>query len=121
METQEITFDTLPQAIGRLISKVDALERRLANNQSSNEKELPELLETNEAAAFLKIAKQTLYSKVMRREIPHLKQGKKLLFERAALQVYLESGRRQTAQEKEAEDIQQAEVRFAASIGKKKQ
>ncbi len=120
MENPKITFDNLPQAIGRLISKVDALERRLTNNPSKPEKELPELLETNEAAAFLKIAKQTLYSKVMRREIPHLKQGKKLLFERTALQTYLEAGRRQTAQEKEAADTVEAEVRFATAIGKKK-
>jgi excisionase family DNA binding protein len=42
-------------------------------------------LEMNEAANFLRIAKSTLYKKVMRKEIPFHKLGNKTLFNKEEL------------------------------------
>ena len=48
------------------------------------------ILSTEEAAQFLKCAKQTIYNNI--KLIPHQKNGKKLLFSKKSLQRIVESG-----------------------------
>jgi excisionase family DNA binding protein len=48
---------------------------------------------------YTKIAVSTLYKKTMKREIPHFKVGRILLFDTDQLDQYLESHRRKTEQE----------------------
>ena len=53
-------------------------------------------LGVEEAAAYLGIAKATLYSKCSKLLVPHFKQGKKLYFRQSELAKYLQSGKRKT-------------------------
>ena len=70
-----------------------------------------EYLNMDQAAKFLGLAKPTLYEKTSNRQIPFLKAGgKKLLFKRSELIKWLESGRRKTKSEIEAEA--ENDVRF---------
>ncbi|MFM2255291.1 MAG: excisionase [Bacteroidota bacterium] len=52
-----------------------------------------EILNADQAAEFLHIAKQTLYSMTSRRKIPFYKNGKKILFRKGELQDWLNSGK----------------------------
>lgn len=62
-----------------------------------------ELLNIEQAANFLGLAKQTLYAHTSKREIPHLKRGKKLYFEKEKLIEWLQEGKQKTQAEIQAE------------------
>lgn len=85
-----ITFDTLPQAVSALQTKLDRLEALIRKLQP--DKEIKELLTVDEAAAFLHLSKPTLYSKVSRKELPYMKNGKRIYFSRKELIEHLRSG-----------------------------
>jgi predicted DNA-binding transcriptional regulator AlpA len=53
-------------------------------------------LDVNQAAAFIGIAKATLYGKCSEKLIPHFKKGKKLYFDQQELIEWLKSGKRKT-------------------------
>jgi excisionase family DNA binding protein len=67
---------------------VDTSDKSVNDNTNENP-----FLDTDEAAKFLKRKKSTIYSKVCRGELPHIKKDGKLIFERQKLIEYLESGR----------------------------
>ncbi len=54
-----------------------------------------EVMNADQAAEFLHIAKQTLYSMTSRRKIPFYKNGKKILFRRGDLEDWLNSGKQE--------------------------
>lgn len=58
-------------------------------------KELPEILNVDQAAEFLSLAKQTLYGFTSKGEIPYLKRGKKLYFKKSELEAWVNEGRKQ--------------------------
>lgn len=58
-----------------------------------------EVLNTDEAAKHLSLAKQTLYGLTSRRDIPHFKAGKKLYFKRSELDEWLTKHRVRTNDE----------------------
>ena len=64
-----------------------AITELAENNQKA------EVLNAEQAAEFLHIAKQTLYSLTSRRKIPFYKNGKKILFRRGDLEEWLNSGK----------------------------
>jgi excisionase family DNA binding protein len=71
-----------------------------ALNQSALKKEYPNLfLDISEAAAYLKIAKQTLYGLTSSRMIPYFKKGKRLYFRRTELDHWLMDGKKATQSE----------------------
>ena len=64
-------------------------ETAVTELNESNQK--AEVLNADQAAEFLHIAKQTLYSMTSRRKIPFYKNGKKILFRKGELQEWLNS------------------------------
>ena len=62
-----------------------------------------QLLTIQQAAELLHLSVPTLYSKVSKREIPCMKQGKRLYFSQKELVEYLKLGRKKTTGEIEAE------------------
>ena len=62
-----------------------------------------DFMDINETANFLKLAKQTLYSKVHARLIPHFKEGKRLYFSREELTKWIISNKVKTIEEIESE------------------
>ncbi|MBT3935565.1 MAG: helix-turn-helix domain-containing protein, partial [Bacteroidetes bacterium] len=57
------------------------------------------LLNVNEASELIGYTKSTLYTKVSRNEIPYLKQGGLLRFNREDLSNWIQSGKNLTATE----------------------
>ena len=99
-----LTFDSLPAAVSKLLEKVSNIEMQLQNATNQNLDtfhwfDLPGLCE------YLpdKPAKPTVYAYVQHRTIPFHKKGKKLFFLKSEIDGWLMLGRRQTAIEIEAE------------------
>lgn len=73
------------------------------NSQTISEKEPKEnFLTIQEAASFLKISVNTIYSKVSRKELPYMKKNGRLYFSNLDLVNYLKSGRKLTNDEVDA-------------------
>lgn len=83
----QLTTEDLKHLIKEAVN--ESLHRQAAPAPSSEA-----LLNLSEAARFLRIAKQTLYSYTSRRKIPFLKKAKKLYFQKAELEAWLNTGRR---------------------------
>ena len=83
-----------------LLREVVNETRENNQKQSSNSNEL---LNIEQAAEFLGLAKPTLYAHTSKREIPHLKRGKKLYFEKEKLIEWLQEGKQKTQAEIQAE------------------
>lgn len=64
---------------------------------------LPEIMDIQEAAKFLKLEVNTLYEKTSKRLIPHFKKGNKLYFVPAQLLDWVFSGKVKTKDEVQAE------------------
>lgn len=87
----EITFESLPRAVGELLQKVDLL---LAQYQSTPEPD--RLLTIDELIGHLPEhpARQTIYQWVTDRKVPYEKYGKRLYFRRSAIDNWMANGRR---------------------------
>lgn len=95
-----LTFDQLPAAISLLIREVNSLKQFL---QSTPPETADQLLTVDQAAAFLTLAKPTIYAMLSRGELPNLKRGKRVYFQKSDLLNYLKEGRRKTYQQIKAE------------------
>jgi excisionase family DNA binding protein len=78
------------------------LDEYLPKNQVQHSR-TSDLLNIEEAATLLNLAKPTIYGLVSTANIPNMKKGKKLYFSRKELEDWIKSGRRKTFQEKKDE------------------
>lgn len=99
---EPFSFDKLPEIVRQLFEKVERIEELLSENQVP-EPGTSDLLTVKEAADYLKVSVQSMYSKVSRMEIPVSKPGKRLYFSQADLKKWVISSRRKTASELIAE------------------
>ena len=97
---QNMTFDQLPQAIGRIEGQISQLRAELKELKQTEPEN--ELMDVKQASDYLNLAVATIYIKVSKREIPHLKQGKKLRFLKSDLLEWVKAGRKATTKEIEA-------------------
>ena len=51
----------------------------------------PEIMTADEVAAFLRVDRKSVYAAAQRNGIPHRRMGKRILFSRAALTLWLAS------------------------------
>ncbi|MCC8407673.1 helix-turn-helix domain-containing protein [Mucilaginibacter sp. UR6-1] len=91
-------FNELPEIISLLFEKVESIEQLVIGLKPSDTGD-NDLLNVEEAAAFLKISEASLYIKVSRKEIPFSKPGKRLYFSRLELQEWISNSRHKTANE----------------------
>ncbi len=106
---QKETNETVNQATNVFINNIaKAIANQVANQLANQvdplfntEKNEPKdkLLNIDEACQVLHLEKPTVYSKVSRGELPHMKKGKRLYFSREALLEYIHSGRVKTNDE----------------------
>jgi len=96
----KITFNDIPLAISELISKVDNLEKILLT-QITSKKEQNKWFSIDELCEYLpgKPTKAYIYTKVHRREIPHKKVGKRLVFLKSDIDEWLNAQNRKTISE----------------------
>jgi excisionase family DNA binding protein len=75
-------------------------------NRADLERSVQEgFLDINEAANYLKIARQTLYGFTSQRLIPFIKKGKRIYFRKTDLENWLLSGRKATKSEIESSEF----------------
>lgn len=95
---ENLVFTQLSVAEIRQLFRTE-LERFFAEQQSTSAKSEPTILTVDEAADFLRLAKQTIYQLVSARDIPFSKRGKRLYFQRHELEQWIAEGRKQTRKE----------------------
>ena len=98
-----LTFEQLPEAVTNLTREVSALRQLLISKEQHTEQQ-EQFLTIQQAAEFLCLTVPTIYSKVSRRKLPFMKQGKRLYFSKSELSEYLKAGKKKTSAEMEAEN-----------------
>lgn len=95
------TFNDVPALCEEILKKVVLLEHKVESivrtktEQETTQKNDEDMLLTiDQTTEFLGLAKSTLYSKVCRREIPHIKRGNRLYFSKKDLTEWLKDGQR---------------------------
>lgn len=83
----------------------DALKETLGEKLGALKEQLPEILDVQQAAQFLKLKLATLYEKTSRKLIPHFKKGNKLYFHLSELQEWINKGKVKTFEEIENEAV----------------
>jgi excisionase family DNA binding protein len=91
----ENPFEIIIDKLNRIESLL-LLKGKAENSATESFQETNEILNTNEAAVFLSVAKSTLYGMTSQREIPHFKRGKKLYVKRSELEEWLTQHRVKT-------------------------
>jgi excisionase family DNA binding protein len=91
-------FMILLKLIKRIDKRLDYIESKIKNDSSKkliNDKEDidEKILSVNEVAELLKLAKATIYTKVNRNELPHMKRGKNLYFSEKEIKEYIKGGK----------------------------
>lgn len=87
-----LTFDQLPAAVFLLIREFHSLKLALQAPQEPAD----QLMTVDQAAEFLTLAKPTIYAMISRGELPNLKRGKRVYFQKSDLLSYLLAGKRKT-------------------------
>lgn len=97
----ENNFAHLQMFIERIVKDtVETVMNRTDQDNTKVQQDLPtqndatEILNADQAAEFLHLAKQTLYTMTCKRKIPFYKNGKKILFKKNELQEWMDSGRK---------------------------
>ncbi|GHU98858.1 excisionase [Bacteroidia bacterium] len=95
MNANEITFDSLPQAVAYLVDEVAAIKLLVENHQTPPpEKRMP--IGIDDACRIIGKAKPTIYALVRNRLLPCYKNGKKLYFFEDELLDWISKGKKKT-------------------------
>jgi excisionase family DNA binding protein len=98
---QKLHFEQLPELVATLAEKIERLEKTIIAIKESTSVEAvnDDLLTIDEAALFVRLTKNTLYSLVSKSKIPVSKRGKRLYFRKKELEKWIAQGRRKTESE----------------------
>lgn len=99
-----ITHNDIPEALSRVLDRLGSIEQLLSNQQQQPQ-EQDQLLTIQEAGKLLNLSVATIYGLVSRSAIPHSKKGKRLYFSKQELLAWVQSGRRKTTAEIQAEAV----------------
>jgi excisionase family DNA binding protein len=95
---EPFNFNELPEVVRQLFEKVERIEGLLEKFEPKCDQE-DELLNIEEAAAFLKVSVAAIYTKVSRKEIPVSKPGRRLYFNKSELKEWIRQSKRKTIKE----------------------
>lgn len=97
----EITFDSLPQSVGQLLEDVREIKKMLKDSSKAQEPEPERWFNIEELCSYLpdRPVRATIYEKVQSRKIPFRKAGKRLIFLKSEIDVWLKQGKQKTASE----------------------
>jgi len=101
----DLTFEQMPQAVQKLQSTMDSIERLLRHSGGSTQSETDRWFSIDDLCKYLPgaPAKSTIYAKVHNRIIPHKKFGKRLAFLKSEIDEWLKAQGRKTIPEIEQE------------------
>ena len=88
-----LRFQQLPEAVSQILTTLQRVEELLLEKHVAEENSA-DLLNVTEAAAFLNLTVSTIYTKVCRGEIPALKPGRRLYFDKKELIDWIKSHRK---------------------------
>ena len=88
-----LRFEQLPEAVSQILTTLQRVEELLLEKHVAEENSA-DLLNVTEAAAFLNLTVSTIYTKVCRGEIPALKPGRRLYFDKKELIDWIKSHRK---------------------------
>ncbi|MCH2229849.1 MAG: helix-turn-helix domain-containing protein [Crocinitomicaceae bacterium] len=94
-----LTIENLPNAVDRIYTKLESIEKMLKAQSSIEHEDPNKLLNIDEASDFLNLAKPTVYSMVSKGEIPYMKRSRRLYFSKIDLLQYVRQGRVKTNDE----------------------
>jgi excisionase family DNA binding protein len=94
---ERISFDELPDRVLQIESQLNSVLRYIRDPDNAPDR----ILSIHELSELTGWAVPTIYGKVHRREIPHFKRGKNLMFSRKAIKEWLDEGRVPTVKEVE--------------------
>lgn len=103
-QTENISFEQLPQAVAMLIEEVKGLKAVLT--QAKSEQQNPDKwFNLQELCEYLpdRPARQTVYGWIGHRLIPFHKKGKKLQFLKSEIDTWLKADKRKSVSELQAE------------------
>ena len=111
-----LKFEDLPNVVTMLTKEVSELKSLLTEKQEKPTNQPEQPLTVQEAAKFLNLAVDTIYTKVSRGELPVMKKDKRLYFLSSELMDYLRIGRVKT----NLEIDQEANIYFSNKSGGRK-
>ncbi|MBS3914303.1 MAG: helix-turn-helix domain-containing protein [Bacteroidetes bacterium] len=85
------------EELGRMIRS--SLKEVLSEEKGTQNKPNDEFLDLQEAAEFLKLKVTTIYGYTSQSQIPFIKRGKKLYFEKSKLEAWLKEGKQESISE----------------------
>jgi len=103
MDTNTITFNTLPTAVAQLTNEVSEIKRLLLQQSNEPAPTADELLTVSDTAKFLRLSVPTIYNLIHKGEIPMMKRAKRCYFTREDLLNYLKEGKRKSNAEIQSE------------------
>jgi excisionase family DNA binding protein len=106
---ENVSFENMPAVVLEILKTVERLEVMMTNLQKIETDE-SELLNVQEAAAFLKISVPAIYTKVNRREIPVSKPGRRLYFSKSKLMEWISDSKLKTQNEM----LKEAQIKMKA-------
>lgn len=80
-----------------------ALSEILNERNNLSLPDIPDILDVEQAANFLRYKVNTLYEKTSQKTIPHFKKGGKLFFHRSELEAWIKEGKVKTHDELQSE------------------
>jgi excisionase family DNA binding protein len=91
-----------------IIEKLNSLEKMVLEIKAELRLENPkvafrELMDINQLSDYSFLSKASIYTLTMKREIPHFKQGKRLLFKKSEIDDWILKSRKKTREELYAE------------------
>ena len=105
----KITFETMPQAIYELITKIDRLQSDIneLKQRNSTTTVVEPMIGIEEACKILHRAKSTVYALTQARKIPFYQPGKMLQFKKSELMAWMEDSKQETCSQSQEDLIAQ--------------
>ena len=105
----KITFETMPQAIYELITKIDRLQSDIneLKQRNSTTTVVEPMIGIEEACKILHRAKSTVYALTQARKIPFYQPGKMLQFKKSELMAWMEESKQETYSQSQEDLIAQ--------------
>ena len=89
METKVVSFEQMPELIQNLVERVEALEKTVREKQQPQPLE-GELMSVEDVCKMLGKSKSAVYRTVRCHDIPFIRQGNRLYFDRATIKKWLD-------------------------------
>jgi hypothetical protein len=96
-DSKRLSFDELPSTVLAIYRKLEAVENYLSKLNQTDTTTLDDLLCVDQAAIFLRLSRQRVYTLVSERKIPFMKRSKRLYFSRKSLVLWLNETERRVA------------------------